>query len=238
MKKYLFFLFVLFAINSYGQAPANAAPNEQSIVKDADGKIYPYAIWIKFVRTGEYSLRRTVGSTEFLLVRLTEEQKAANAEKRKAMQGSMAKPQASPAFKEGEKFRAERIMDMNGNKFDLKNNKDKIYVLNFWFINCPPCKQEIPELNELVRQYKDNKDVVFLAIALDDKTQLKEFLKTMPFTYNVVDDGGYLAQKHGVTAYPTHVVIGKDGLIKFSTLGLASNTVYWVEKTIKEQISL
>jgi thiol-disulfide isomerase/thioredoxin len=109
-------------------------------------------------------------------------------------------------------------------------------VINFWFINCPPCKQEIPELNELVAKYKDNKDVVFLAIALDDAYDLRNFLKTMPFNYNVVGGGRYYSEKYGVKSYPTHVIIGKDGLIKFSTLGLAANTVYWIEKTIKEQV--
>ncbi|QDW28197.1 TlpA family protein disulfide reductase [Pedobacter sp. KBS0701] len=93
------------------------------------------------------------------------------------------KPRASDSFREGELFNGLRITDMNGNKYDLRDSTGKIFVLNFWFINCPPCKSEIPQLNELVAKYKDNKDVVFLAIALDEKYDLKSFLKSTTFDY-------------------------------------------------------
>lgn len=232
MKKYLLIFFVLLTLTGYGQAPTNSPPNENSVVKDAAGTALPYATWMQLIRTGEYSLRRSAGSTEYVLHKGSPEEKAASNERLKAFA-----PRPSDAFKKGEKFKGEKFSDINGNKFDLRNISDKIYVINFWFINCAPCKKEIPELNELVKQYQDNKNVVFLAIALDSRFELKEFLKTMPFNYNIIDDGRYFAQKYGVTAYPTHVVIGKDGLIKFSTVGLAANTVYWVEKTIKEQLA-
>jgi len=95
---------------------------------------------------------------------------------------------------------------------------------------------EIPELNQLYAKYKDNKDVIFLAIALDDKYDLKKFLQTNPFNYNIVADGKYYSDKYDVHSFPTHLIVGKDGLVKFHTTGLASNTVYWVEKTISEQL--
>ena len=65
---------------------------------------------------------------------------------------------------------------------------------------------------------------------------LKDFLKTMPFDYHIVPDGRYYTQKYGVTSYPTHVIVGKDGIIKFSTVGLAPNTLTWIKKTLKEQL--
>lgn len=240
MKRYLLLLLLGLSLRAYTQAPANATSSridQNTIVKDGSGVILPYKIWQKLIQSGEYSLRpAAIGSQEYVVYQMNEEEKAKALERRKAMAAVMGKPRASDSFKEGEKFRGEKITDINGNKFDLKTVGNKIYVINFWFINCPPCKQEIPELNELVKQYQDNKDIVFLAIALDDKYSLKQFLKTSPFSYNVVDDGRYYATKYGVTAYPTHVIIGKDGLVKFSTVGLAPNTVHWIEKTIKEQL--
>lgn len=240
MKKYLLLLLLGLSLKGFTQAPSHTTSNridQNTIVKDGSGTILPYKIWQKLVQSGEYSLRPAKsGSQEYIVYQMTEDEKAKALERRKAMATSMGKPRASDSFKEGEKFRGEKITDINGNKFDLRKIEGKIYVINFWFINCPPCKQEIPELNELVKQYQDNKDIVFLAIALDDKYSLKQFLKTSPFNYNVVDDGRYYATKYGVTAYPTHVIIGKDGLVKFSTVGLAPNTIHWIEKTIKEQL--
>ncbi|MCY1524470.1 Thiol-disulfide oxidoreductase ResA [compost metagenome] len=149
----------------------------------------------------------------------------------------MGKPRPSDVFKEGEKFRAERFTSIEKVKLDMKQNPDKVYVLNFWFINCPPCKQEIPELNEMVARYKDRPEVVFIGVALDASYDLKKFLKTNPFNYHIVADGRFYSEKYGVKSYPTHVIVGKDGLIKFSTIGLAPNTVHWIDKVIKEQIA-
>ncbi|MCZ4243744.1 TlpA family protein disulfide reductase [Pedobacter punctiformis] len=208
--------------------------NEQSVVRGEDGMVYPYTVWKKLMSTGKYGLknRGTVtesGKPEYVVYELTPEKKAAYV-------NQMPRPRSSDSFPEGELFNGLKVTDMNGNKYDLRDSTGKVIVLNFWFINCPPCKNEIPLLNELVTTYKD-KNVVFLAIALDEKHDLKDFLKTTSFNYNIVDGGRYIANKYGVKGYPTHVVIDKSGFIKFSTLGLAINTVHWLEKSINEALA-
>lgn len=212
--------------------------DDKSVVKDADGNIYPYLIWQKLVQTGQYNVKSISGldGNEFLLYKLAEEEIAARKKKRAELVSTMPRPRTSDNFREGEKFRFEKMKAIDGVKFDFKADTGKVVVFNFWFINCPPCKQEIPELNELVEKYKQNKDVVFIAIALDDNYALRDFLRAMPFNYNIVGDGRYYAQKYGVKSYPTHVIVGKDGLIKFSTVGLAANTIHWVDKTIQEAL--
>lgn len=208
--------------------------NEQSVVRGEDGMVYPYNAWKKLMLSGKYAIknRQTFtdsGQPEYLIYELSADQKAAYMSK-------MPRPHESESFKEGELFNGFKTSDINGNKYNLKDSIGKVYVLNFWFINCPPCKSEIPHLNELVEKYKYHKDVVFLAIALDEKFELKPFLKTTPFNYNIVGGGRSIAGKYGVKGYPTHVVIDKKGYIKFSTLGLGSNTINWVEKSIEESL--
>ncbi|SOD14269.1 Thiol-disulfide isomerase or thioredoxin [Pedobacter xixiisoli] len=214
--------------------------DQNSIVRDEKGNIYPYAVWKKLTDNGDYGIRvngnLSSDNPEFIVYALTEEQKATIKIKKEERAATLPKPRTSEVFKDGEKFRFDKMKDLNGVKYDFKKDTGKVVVFNFWFINCPPCKKEIPELNELVAKYKENKDIVFIAIALDDAYALTSFLKSIPFNYGIIPDGRFYADKHGVKAYPTHVVVGKDGLVKFSTIGLASNTVYWVEKTIKEQL--
>ncbi|MGM9475972.1 TlpA family protein disulfide reductase [Pedobacter sp. GSP4] len=208
--------------------------NEQSVVRGEDGMVYPYNTWKKLMLSGKYGLknRKTFtdsGQPEYLIYELSAEQKAANMSK-------MPRPMASESFKEGELFNGFKVSDINGNKYNLKDSIGKVYVLNFWFINCPPCKSEIPHLNDIVAKYKDKKEVVFLAIALDEKFDLKPFLKTIPFDYNIVAAGRSIANRYGVKGYPTHVVIDKKGYIKFSALGLGSSTISWLEKSIEESL--
>ena len=95
---------------------------------------------------------------------------------------------------------------------------------------------EIPSFNEMLEGYKSRKDVVFLGIALDPKASLEQFLPGNPFNYNIVADGGYIAQKYGVNSYPTHVVIDKQGKVVFHTSGLAMTTVPWVKKSIDDAL--
>lgn len=108
---------------------------------------------------------------------------------------------------------------LNGKKISSKEFKGKVLVLNFWFTGCGPCKQEIPELNELVKKYK-NKNVVFLAFALDkDKQLLNKYLKQYPFSYDIIPDSRDIADTYKVSAYPTHIIVNKDGKIVTSIIG-------------------
>jgi thiol-disulfide isomerase/thioredoxin len=108
---------------------------------------------------------------------------------------------------------------LNGKKISSYEFKGKIRVLNFWFTGCGPCKQEIPELNELVKKYK-SKNVVFLAFALDkDKQLLNKYLKQNPFNYDIIPDSRNIVETYKVSAYPTHIIVNKDGKIVTRIIG-------------------
>jgi thiol-disulfide isomerase/thioredoxin len=104
------------------------------------------------------------------------------------------------------------VTTIDDEKFDLASLRGKVVVLNFWFIGCAPCRVEIPGLNQLVSEFK-GKDVIFIAFANDSAPELQTFLKEKPFTYRIVADAGKTADAYDVSAYPTHLIIGKDGQI-------------------------
>lgn len=110
--------------------------------------------------------------------------------------------------------------DINGKKYTSQDLVGKVVIFNFWFVGCPPCQKEIPELNEIVAQYKGQDDVVFIAPSLNrmDK-KLKPFLTKRSFDYNVTEMVMGLPQSFNVPAYPTHFVIDKKGTIQFVTVG-------------------
>jgi thiol-disulfide isomerase/thioredoxin len=224
MKISLLFLSLLSGLSVLAQKIT-----ENSIVKDSSGTVYPAVIWRQLLMKGGHVLKpekKGDANTDFYLVRLSDEEKEARFAK-------MPAPKESTFFKKGQKFNMGKVKDIEGNKIDLKDNQGKITVINFWFINCPPCRMEIPDLNILVEKYASD-SVRFVAVALDGQYELEEFLKTMPFKYKIIDDGRYLAQGNSIQSYPTHVVIDQEGKVYFHTTGLATNTVYWIEKCIKE----
>jgi len=116
--------------------------------------------------------------------------------------------------KEGKKLPGFNFVDLNGKKYNETSTKGKIVVFKFWFVNCLPCRQEMPELNKRVASYKNRKDILFVSLALDDKKKLKDFLKKTKFDYAVVSDQElYLSNTLKINAFPTHLILNKKGLI-------------------------
>lgn len=134
----------------------------------------------------------------------------------------------------GNKATTFKVTDLEGNFYDLEALNDKVVVLNFWFVACKPCIKEMPELNELVEKYK-NEDVVFLAMAMDKEGALKKFIEDNRFDYSIISGRNTIA-KYGINVFPTHIVIGKDGVIELFTQGLDQFTVVSLDDKIKTLI--
>src|SRR5262249_38310034 len=64
-----------------------------------------------------------------------------------------AKNQALPEF---------ALADLQGKKWQLADLKGKVAFINFWATWCGPCKQELPYVQKLHEQMKENRDVVIL----------------------------------------------------------------------------
>ena len=118
---------------------------------------------------------------------------------------------------------------------DFNPKKEKITVINFWFIECKPCKMEIPDLNKLVEKYKDY-DVEFLAIALNKPDQLKDFLKKTDFDYQVLSIAEQQTIELGIQGYPTHFILNRQGQVVYKATGLEPGSIDKLDKAIEGQL--
>ena len=123
--------------------------------------------------------------------------------------------------------------DMNEKVYSLDRLKGKIVVINFWFIACKPCIEEIPDMNELVNKYQ-NKEIEFLAFALDSKSKLEDFLIKNRFSYTIIPNSFTVNSDYQINSYPTHIVIDKDSKIAHYSIGLGENTIKDLEHTIDQ----
>ena len=127
----------------------------------------------------------------------------------------------------------------------LETNKDKTFnlfetekpvLINFWATWCPPCREEMPGLQDLYEQY--GKKIDFMMINLgESKATVQDFLIesekfTFPVAYDIINDYGY---KFNIMAIPTTILIGKDKVIKKYLLGARSKEQF--EEYIKEFIA-
>lgn len=119
------------------------------------------------------------------------------------------------------------LLDQNGNTHTLSEYKGKVVFLNFWTTWCPPCKEELPYIQQIYEEYKENsEDVIILGIANPRSTEynysqdtknedeIKEFLEENNLSYPVVfDKSGEIFDKYRIQAFPTTFMIDKEGRI-------------------------
>lgn len=116
---------------------------------------------------------------------------------------------------EGKPFPKFQFFDLNGTEYNNENTKGKIVILKCWFIGCHACVAEFPELNKLVDNYRNRKDVVFISLATDSKEKLNQFLAQKKFNYAVVaDQTKFITKELNVSSYPTHLIIDSNGIIR------------------------
>jgi peroxiredoxin len=113
------------------------------------------------------------------------------------------------------------VQTIDGHLLDTQVLKGKIVVMNFWFESCPPCRNDLPGLNQLADYFK-NEDVVFIAFGRDRKESIQAFIEKVPFNYLHVADcfsNGILDQFCSLGGFPANMVFDKNGKLVYLASG-------------------
>ena len=113
------------------------------------------------------------------------------------------------------------LYDQYGKEHKLSDYKGKVVFLNFWATWCPPCRREMPYIEQLYKEYNYNKDdVIILGVASPNigeegnEEYIKNFLKKKGYNFPVVfDKDGSMIFQYGVYAFPSTFIIDKEGYI-------------------------
>ncbi len=103
------------------------------------------------------------------------------------------------------------LTDLNGHQWTLKSLRGKVVVVNFWATWCPPCRKELPDLEQLSQRFKDQ-GLVILALSDEDVAKVKPFVEQRNLTYPVLlDSGGKVAKEYDVEGIPKTFVSDREG---------------------------
>ncbi|KJV05522.1 hypothetical protein VZ94_17595 [Methylocucumis oryzae] len=110
------------------------------------------------------------------------------------------------------------LPDLTGQMQNSQQWQGKIRLINFWATWCPPCRQEIPELNRL-QQAQSEKNLVVLGIAIDNESDVAAFIKTSAITYPVLlapNQGMALSQQMGnlLGVIPFSVLVDEQNIMR------------------------
>lgn len=113
--------------------------------------------------------------------------------------------------------------DENGNIISTNDLKGKVVFINFWATWCPPCRAEMPSLNEMYNKLKDDDRYVFLFINEDeDPSKATAYLQKSNFSMPVITRAGQIPAQIFSGTLPTTVVLNKEGKIVMKKEGLAN----------------
>jgi peroxiredoxin len=126
--------------------------------------------------------------------------------------------------------------DLKGNPVQLKTFRDKVVVLNFWGIACGPCIREMPVLNKVVEEFKNNPEVIFLGLALDKTDDLTRFFEKRNFDYTILNNCSFAFRDYQIDGLPIHMVIGKTGKIIIKIKGAQDDIYDTLTKTIESEV--
>lgn len=115
------------------------------------------------------------------------------------------------------------LISLSGEKINLSDFKNTVIFLNFWATWCPPCIAEMPNIQSLYEQYRDNEDIVFVMVSLDeDPSKARNFLEERGFTFGSYQLNGIRPKVFQSSVIPTTFVINKKGRLVSRKKGMAN----------------
>jgi len=105
--------------------------------------------------------------------------------------------------------------------------------VDFWATWCGPCRALEPQFARVAVEFQGNPEILFLAADCDDdETLVAPYLEEDKLRTTVVFADG-LERLFGVNAFPTVIVIGRDGKTAFRSDGFSPDDF---EKTLRDAI--
>jgi peroxiredoxin len=108
------------------------------------------------------------------------------------------------------------LQSVDGKAVSLAQYKGDVVMINFWASWCGPCRQEMPLLDSIYKQYKDMGFVLLGVNVEPDRHGANAWLKQTPVSYPVLyDPNSQVSQLYQVQAMPTTVIIDRQGIVRF-----------------------
>jgi peroxiredoxin len=103
------------------------------------------------------------------------------------------------------------LTDLHGTKWTLKNLRGKVVLVNFWATWCPPCRSEMPDLDALYQQFKEQ-GLVVLAISDEESGKVQPFIEQYKFSYPILlDPARKVNEQFAVEGIPKSFVYDREG---------------------------
>lgn len=136
---------------------------------------------------------------------------------------------ANEGLNKGEQAPDFELTTLAGEPIRLSELQGKKVILNFWATWCPPCKAEMPHMQNFYEDYAETENVEIVAVNLtsgDREASVEEFVKDYGLTFPIpMDVEGEVGQKFQAVTIPTSYIIDTNGLIQHKIVGPMDETM-------------
>lgn len=116
-----------------------------------------------------------------------------------------------------------QLVDLDGNIVSFNEFEGKTVFLNFWATWCPPCVAEMPGIESLYQDLKDDPNVAIVLISSDqDKEKARKFLSRKEYTMPVYFLKNGVPTVFSSSSIPTTFVISPKGKVVMKKSGMAN----------------
>ena len=112
------------------------------------------------------------------------------------------------------------LRDLQGNAVRLQDLRGKVVFLNFWATWCPPCRLEMPTMEQLHKEFSDRGLVVLAVNFRESLDEVRSFLKQHGLTFTtLLDEQERAFGLYRAWSLPTTYLINKEGDIVGKVIG-------------------
>lgn len=114
------------------------------------------------------------------------------------------------------------LKTLTGETIKLSDLRGQAVLINLWATWCPPCREEMPTLEKMYKEYKDQ-GLVILGVNMtyqDDSQAVLPFTQKYGLTFPILlDESGEVGNAYQLKSLPSSYFIKRDGRINEVVIG-------------------
>ncbi len=125
------------------------------------------------------------------------------------------------------------VVALDGTHFNLDAMGGRVVLIDFWATWCGPCKEELPQMKKIAKEFA-GEPLVIISVSWDsDETKWKDFITKNEMTWFQYRDADHkLTDRFGINSIPHYFTIDSDGVLTSEMLGSGSDVEGKLKKLI------
>lgn len=138
------------------------------------------------------------------------------------------------ALSEGARAPEIGLTSTSGDSIRLSGLRGKVVIVDFWASWCAPCREELPVLERLYRQYR-GQGLVVVGVNVDrEERNMRDFLTRVRVSFPVAHDVRHeVAGRYSPPTMPTSYIVDRHGVVRHVHRGFRARDASMIESHVQ-----